>query len=243
MKKLNLSLLLVSSLFIFSLTACGNEQKSDSQMHSMHQEEKQTEVAPNVVFENDYAKVVKVTLAPGAQLKAHQAKERVIYSLSDYTIDWIEQGENKGVKSWKKGDVHAHQAAEHAAKNNGNSTAEWVAFINKGAELPDCSESTLAKDVMRIAPALAQLLFENDAFQITEVTLPKGAKLPMHAGANRIIYSLSDYHIIYESKKEGKGEKSFKTGDVHWHNGCQHALENIGDTEAKFLVVSYKPQP
>jgi hypothetical protein len=36
------------------------------------------------------------------------------------------------------------------------------------------------------------------------------------------------------------GEKQFKAGDIHWHEACQHALTNTGNSDAKFLVVSLK---
>jgi hypothetical protein len=62
----------------------------------------------------------------------------------------------------------------------------------------------------------------------------------MHAGINRIIYSLSDYDIKYDSGKDGSRNETFNQGDVHWHDACRHALENTGQTEAKFLVVGFK---
>ena len=58
----------------------------------------------------------------------------------------------------------------------------------------------------------------------------------MHSGVNRIIYSLTDYQLLYESNLEDKGVKEFKTGDLHWHEACSHALENNGETEASFWL-------
>lgn len=231
----------LSSLLALSclLLACGNKDKTENQqMNESLKNEK--EMSPEIVFENDYAKVVKVTLAPAAALEAHQGEDRVIYSLSDYTVDWVEQGKNTSTKSWNQGDVHFHKAGQHSGKNTGNSTAEWLAFIKKNANLPDCNENTLENDVHSVVPDLATLSFDNEAFRVTEVRVPQGVSIPMHAGANRIIYSLSDYQLLYESVEAGKKEGSFKKGDVHWHNACQHTLKNIGETEAKFLVISYK---
>jgi quercetin dioxygenase-like cupin family protein len=223
--------------FLLLFTACGKQgaqetENADTDMAKI--------VSPEVVFENTYSEVVKVSLAPGEALAAHEGAERVIYSLSDYTIDWVEKGRDEGAKSWSEGDVHAHEAGEHSAQNNGNTTAEWLAFVKKEASLPDCADNTLDKDVNSVAADYAEQLFENAYFRVTEVSLPAGASIPMHSGINRIIYSLSDYQILYESDKEGTVEKSFKSGEVHWHDACQHALENTGETTARFLVVSYK---
>ncbi len=231
----------ITSLAMLALlcTACGNQGEKNAES-TRTEASTAKEVVPEVVFENDYAKVVKVTLAPGEALASHQGEERVIYSLTDYSIEWEEQGKAEGVKSWNKGDIHVHEAGQHSARNNGNSTAQWLAFVKKKAELPDCSENTLENDVTTVAPDFANQGFENEAFRITEVTLPPGENIPMHSGINRVIYSLTDYRIRYESNREGKGEKSFQTGDAHWHEACKHALENTGNKEARFLVVAYK---
>lgn len=237
------SIFYLSSLVLLTLllSACGNQDKKGDTKTDKNLTASQ-EVRPEVIFENDYTKIIKVTLAPEESLEAHEGEKRVIYSLSDYSIDWVEQGKNESTKSWRKGDVHFHDAGQHSAKNIGQTTAEWLAFVKKDSELPDCAGNTLEKDVVAVAPEFTDQRFDNDVFRLTEVALPQGAKIPMHAGVNRVIYSLSDYQIMYEPEGEEKNEKSFEKGDVHWHRACQHALENKGETEAKFLVVSYKQE-
>ena len=223
----HLSILLLTIV----LAACGNQNKKENQ---------EAAVEPEVVFENQYAKAVKVSLAPGEALAAHKGEKRVIYSLADYSIEWEEAGKDEGVKTWEKGDVHFHEAGSHAAKNNGDSAAEWLAFVKKDVALPECGENQIENDVTSVSSEFTNVLIENDDFKVTEVTLPINSNIPMHSGINRMIYSLNDYQIMYESNKEGTIERTFESGDIHWHEACQHGLENIGQTEAKFLVVSYK---
>ncbi len=240
MKKLNLNILILSSVFMLLLTSCGNEGKSESQNSTEQEEQKSTAVVPEVIFKNDYVKVLKISLAPGESQPTHKGESRVIYSLTDYSIDWEEQGEKLGTKTWKKGDVHFHEAGKHAAKNIGNTTAEWIVFTKKNTELPDCEDNTVENDVNSVSPEFAQILLDNNDFRVTQVSLPKGENISPHSGINRIIYSLSDYQLIYESDKTGKVNKQLEIGDVHWHEACMHNLENDGETEARFLVVSYK---
>ena len=232
-----LSLLIVAAIL---LTACDKKKEDNSDKNlDAKKEEVSQEGTKKMIFENDYAKVLKVTLEPNESLALHNGEERLIYSLSDYSINWTEEG-NSGVKAWKEGDVHFHSTGEHAAENTGSVTAEWLVFIKKEAELPDCGENTLDNDVNSVASDFAEKSFDNDMFRVTEVTLPVGESIPMHSGVNRMIYSLTDYKLIYESNIEEKGEKKFNTGDLHWHKACSHALKNNGKTEAKFLVVAYK---
>ncbi len=136
--------------------------------------------------------------------------------------------------------MHFHEQGIHSAKNNGSSTAKWLAFIKKDTELPDCSDNTLEKDINAAAPNFAKQLLDNERFRTTEVTIPEGGEIPTHSGINRIVYSRSDYQIMYKSDQEGSGEKQFKKGDLHWHESCRHSLENIGEKEAVFIVVAFK---
>ncbi len=240
MKKLNPTILVLSTVFMLLLSSCGNEKKSESQKSAGQEEQKSSETAPEIIFENNYAKVVKISLAPGESQPIHDGASRVIYSLTDYSIDWEEKGENLGTITWKKGDIHFHEAGKHAAKNNGTTTAEWLVFAKKNTDLADCGYNTVENDVNSVSPEYAQLLFDNDEFRVTRVKLPKGESIPAHSGVNRAVYSLSNYELKYESDAEGSVEKQFKLGDVHWHQACMHSLENDGETEAEFLVVSYK---
>ena len=239
MKKSNRNII-VLSIIALSLSACGNEQTDESKNSVIEQEHVEKEGTSTVVFENDFAKVTKFTLAPDESVPTHNSEERVIYSLSDYSLDWEEQGENLGTKSWKNGDVHFHEAGNHAAKNNGTTTAEWIVFTRKGGDLLDCDGKDVKKDVNAVSPDFSEVLLDNENYKITKVRLPKGEKLPMHSGVNRIIYSLSDYQIKYDTNKGSEGEKQMKTGDIHWHEACQHAIENTGETDAEYIVVSYK---
>lgn len=239
MKTINLRVLALFGVLLI-LGSCKNEKKTEKIDSETPQEAMVKNGERSVLFENDYAKVSKITLAPGESQPSHEGESRVIYALTDYSIDWQEQGENLGTKTWKTGDVHFHEAGEHSATNNGTALAEWLVFAKKNAELPECHENTAANDVNSVAPNFTQVLLENEDFKMTQVNLPIGESIPMHSGINRIIYSLSDYKIMYQSNKDEKVEKQFKKANIHWHEACQHSLQNIGETEAKFLVVSYR---
>lgn len=238
MKNSNFYPLAIAALTLL-FVACGNQNKKNTSATN-DKDEIFKEGEHKLIFENDYAKVAKVRLAPGESIQPHDGEQRMIYSLTDYDIDWEEQGKNLGVKTWKKGYIHFHEAGQHSAKNTGETAAEWIVFSRKIKELPDCKENTLDNNLSSVSAQFANVLFDNDAFKVTEVTLPVHEVIPMHLGINRIIYSLSDYTLKYKSDTNEEVEKQFKRADTHWHEGCKHELQNIGDTDAKFLIVSYK---
>jgi quercetin dioxygenase-like cupin family protein len=240
MKNTNGYLIVLCSLLLLAITACGEEKKKASQESADQEEFTGKAVEPNTLLENEYAQVVKIRLTPGDFQATHAGNERLVYALTDYSIDWEEQGENLGTKTWKAGEVHFHEAGEHAAKNNGTQTAEWLVFSRKNIELPECGENAIGNDVSSVRPEFTKALFENERFRLVEVTLPPGESIPSHSGINRIVYSLSAYQITYSENEEQGIEKQFSAGDVHWHQACQHSLSNTGDSVAKYLVVSYK---
>jgi len=79
-----------------------------------------------LLAENDVFRVLRIELAPGEAQPMHGGRPRVIYSLSDYEIEWREAGESTKTRNWSKGDVHWHLSGEHAAKNTGDTTASWL---------------------------------------------------------------------------------------------------------------------
>ena len=236
MKKKNLFINLCIVMFVALWTACGSENQDNNETA----EGSDQNVSHVTIFENDYTEVTKFTLKPGEEQNEHEGKVRLIYSLSDYTLDWYEQGESIGEKSWKKGDVHVHKPGKHFGKNIGTNMAEWLVFARKTDELPESEIKNLANDVNAAAPNFAKQIFDDDQFRVTEVKLPVNESIPSHDGINRIIYSLSDYTLSYQSNKSEPYEKSFKSGEVHWHEAGKHSLKNIGNTEAQYLIVAFK---
>ncbi len=240
MRKANVFTVLFCISYTLLISACDSRGPDNGQEATAVETTQSREVEPKEIFANDYVKVVKVSLAPGEALTPHVGQDRVIYSLTDYTILWEEKGQDQGLKTWKAGDVHAHEAGQHSAQNNGDTKAEWLAFVKKSQQMPDCGNESLQEDINAVAQEYATVRLDNESFRVTEVKLPPSALVPQHSGVHRLVYSLSDYQIRYESDKVEPTEKSFRQGDLHWHEACTHALENTGENEAHFLVVAFK---
>jgi quercetin dioxygenase-like cupin family protein len=79
-----------------------------------------------LLAENDVFRVLRIDLAPGEAQPMHDGRPRVIYSLSDYEIEWREAGEATTTRNWSQGDIHWHLSGEHAARNTGDTAASWL---------------------------------------------------------------------------------------------------------------------
>ena len=227
-----LMIALIAGTSLLLMSACASEDRENA-------ETEQNQAQPETLFENEFAHVVRVILKPGEELEPHEGSSRAIYSLNDYSIEWIVNGESEGEKSWSEGDVHVHGEDTHAAINTGSAEAEWLAFTRK-SEVPDVEMQNLENDVNSLEGDFAELIYDDELFRITEVTLAAGASIPSHDGIHRVIYSLSDYTLSCQYEESEEEESSFEAGDAHWHTPGTHSMDNIGDTEARFLVISYK---
>ncbi|MBD3385526.1 hypothetical protein GF407_11445 [candidate division KSB1 bacterium] len=96
-----------------------------------------------------------------------------------------------------------------------------------------------ANDIVTEYPENAKVVFENDYVKAVEFMLEPGDKLPLHKGGKRVVYALSDYKVKWTEGDE-TSEKEWQKGDAHWHDAIEHAIENIGDTIASYMVVMRK---
>lgn len=191
---------------------------------------------PGPLFSNDYVSVSRVTLAPGDELPMHSGNARVVYSLSDYTIRWTEEGKTEE-KVWREGDVHAHEGLEHAMKNIGTTIADLLIVARSDAALP-ATENT--DDAASVPGGYAAVIAELEDARVLRVALPSGAEQPLHAGAPRIVYSLNDYSVVFKTPDDDGRDVDLSTGSVHWHDAGPHAVFNNGDDTARFVIFAFR---
>jgi len=193
----------------------------------------------SMVFENDFVRATRIRLAPGEELPEHSGDARAVYSLSDYRILWTEAGESTE-REWRAGQAHWHDAIEHAVQNIGQTEARFLVVARTDAALPDAGGLLPDQDAAGTVGAYGELIFENEHVRVVEVTLPPGAAQPTHHGLSRLVYSLSDYTIRYESDRLDAAERTFAPGDAHWHDPDEHTTENVGESEARFVIFQFK---
>lgn len=189
------------------------------------------------VFENAYVVVDRITLAPGEALARHAGEDRVVYSLSDYTIRWTEAGEPE-TRSWRMGDVHRHEALDHAVENTGSTVAEYLVVARTGEPLP---ATAVEADASQIEGGYAALLGSFEGTRVLRVGLPAGARQPMHDGGARLVYTLNDQQLVYFTGDDAEGQKTaHAAGTFHWHEAGRHAVENAGTTTARYVLFAFE---
>jgi hypothetical protein len=188
----------------------------------------------DVAFQNEFVRVLRFDLPPDAALPPHQGRQRVIYALTDYEVEWMEGEEPATRRSWSAGEVHRHGPGVHAVRNVGGTTASFVVFERLDSPLPEPSDHRHADQV----PTGVRALLEDPALQVLEVELQPGEAQAMHPGGWRAIYSLTGYTIEWREGDE-VGNRTWSAGDAHWHEPGPHAAENVGETTARWVIVAY----
>jgi len=236
------------ALSLVSMTMIGCTNKSgtaNDDQNSGEDSEMIAESTPGVqdkVFENEYIKAFKVSLDPNQHLPWHEGGPRLVYSLTDYSIRFAEDPDDTTTKeeSFKKEEVHWHTESVHRVENTGNNVAEFMIFMREPGSFPESAEYAAQTNVENVKPKDTDEVLENNAVHVMKVTLSPGEKAPMHVGTKRLIYSLSDYTITYNKPNQEAEEQSYEMGDIHWHDGGEHAVKNSGENPAKFLVMEFK---
>jgi predicted metal-dependent enzyme (double-stranded beta helix superfamily) len=96
-------------------------------------------------------------------------------------------------------------------------------------------EAEPADDLAAVNSEYAATPFETDYAHVHSVDLPAGEMIAPHEGGARVIYSLNDYTLEFETDGNAT-EKTLATGDVHFHESGVHSVNNTGDQPAQFMA-------
>jgi quercetin dioxygenase-like cupin family protein len=100
--------------------------------------------------------------------------------------------------------------------------------------------SALAQDPVKLSPNAYKVLLDNDEVRVLEFRFPAGEKEPMHSHPRGFIYLLEDGKVK-STTPDGKVEDMvLKKGEIRWREATTHAVENVGTTEVRVMVVEMK---
>lgn len=188
-----------------------------------------------LVMENEYLRAVEVTLAPGQTLARHRCDAHLAYAIQPCKLVWTVEGRDE-THEWAIGEMTWQPTAVRGAKNIGENEARFLVVTRKAAALPH-TEHQDAAHVEEADPQHVEPIWSNDHMEVIEIALPPRGMLPTHQGEPRLIYSLNDYRLKHASGDTGVTIETWVAGEAHWHGPSAHSVENIGDTEARYLVV------
>jgi len=102
--------------------------------------------------------------------------------------------------------------------------------------------SEQADDIVEISPEVHQVVFENDAIRVLEVTVKPGASVPMHTNPANINYILAGGTLRLFDPDGSAVDLQLAERQVIPAPVGRHAVENIGQTEVRTLCIELKGQ-
>lgn len=118
----------------------------------------------------------------------------------------------------------------------------WICVASLAVASAGFAKGPIVKGVDQLVqeyPYNVKALFENEHIWVLEFLVKPGQFLPMHAAGDRAVYSLSDYELLCVESYEPCQQMYWK-GDIYWLPDEAHAVRNVGETDAHFLVVARK---
>ncbi len=98
----------------------------------------------------------------------------------------------------------------------------------------------MARDAVEVAPHVYTVLFENERVRLLEVRLKPGERSEMHSHPAYVIYGLAEGKVKFSSPSGESAEIEVKAGDVMWREPEEHAVDNLGSTDAHALLFELK---
>ncbi len=221
-------LLLPMAVLALLLSGCGAEEAEVAVVEDIAQ------AAPgnvDVLLDNDHLTVMKFTVPPQEELPMHQGRARIVYSLNDYRLQYLVPDYPAELRMHRQGEGHWHNSGVHGVKNVGATTAEYLVVTAKG---PNPTPG-VSSNLVELVPDKARVAFAHQNAQVIEVSLEPGDKLPPHEAAARAVYSSTDAKLRFIAGEE-ETESEWKAGSVHYHEGGEHAVENVSEQPVKYVV-------
>lgn len=184
-----------------------------------------------LLLENDHLAAALFTLPAQAELPMHRGGDRVVYSLSDYRLQFRPQDGEPVVRMFRQGEAHWHPAGAHAIRNIGATKAEYLVVTRKTANPTAGITSNLAE----LKPEQARVVFENQDVKVIDVSLKPGETQPMHKGAGRLVYSLTPMQLKFVSGGQ-KSQSAYSAGEAHYHQGGDHQVANLSKEPAHYVI-------
>ena len=99
----------------------------------------------------------------------------------------------------------------------------------------------LAQDRKVVDPSM-RVLLENDRVRVQEHYLRPGQKIGMHSHPDKVIYAINDWKVR-ETYPDGTSRVvEGKAGTAVWGTAKTHAVENIGTTDVRNIIIELKEQ-
>ena len=190
----------------------------------------------SVLYENDLALIVRVTLSAGARSVMHSHPAGCAIFYQDATLRTTSPSGEVRTHQYRAGDVSCGDAHSHRPENAGGDT-EFVQVHLKNRKTFDHLQTgrslvyparLKAPDPIDADPTHYFVQFENDVVRLARIKVPGGVKTPLHA------------HLAYCIVEIRDMETGVKAGDASCGNAMAHESVNNAKSVNEAITIEFK---
>jgi len=182
------------------LLACESPSPEDSLMEKLAESMDQSPQPPAFALnapgsvmtleKNSHVAVVRIDLAPGDHVSAHQAAARAVYALTDSSL-WMTADGTAQMLSYSAGDADTWGPGRFKLENAGENEAELIVVTRFAAALPEDPETEPEQPASGDSPTPLALVVGDLDFGIMDVVIEPGESRDLLCEHPCVIYTVT----------------------------------------------------
>jgi quercetin dioxygenase-like cupin family protein len=202
------------------------------------------EPSHHLLFENPYARAVKIDLAPHAAMVVHHHRYDYIFVvLAASKIENDIVGKAPFLRAFQEGEtVFVPGPFAHTAKNLTDYPFQVVAVeLLQGDKLQPSRKWDEERGLHILNGGTQDVLFVKDHVRATDLELNPGGVLPKHHhDGPHVLVAITDLHLRSDIEGKAPASVELKAGDAAWVKaGDTHTLTNIGTKNARLITLEF----
>lgn len=195
----------------------------------------QGQVVSQLVFENEYVRIERVTIPVGyrSAIHTHAHPSVEVFLTDDHVRETLADGATREFHS-KAGDVAWNDAVTHRVENLSRESVVLIAIGIKGRP------AATGQNPSGPATGAANVEIENDWVRVVRGRIPAKAKGQLHSHPRYVGIFLSDTKLRATLADGSTREITGKRGDASWREPVTHQIENLADTPFEAIDVNLK---
>jgi len=191
----------------------------------------------SVVLENEYVRVLRITLGPGEKTPLHAHPAGVAVFLNDVHNRVSPAGAEPDETPRKKGEVALIGASRHTVENRGASPSAVMLVELKGAP----AAAHVERDALQVDASHYTLLGENDLVRVIRIRYGAGERSVMHDHPAAVAVFLTPGEFRMHMPDGTSGEPTAaEAGTAIFAPAETHEPENVGSTATELVLVELK---
>jgi quercetin dioxygenase-like cupin family protein len=201
----------------------------------------------HLALQNPYVRVFQVDVPPNAATLLHRHRHDYVFvSIGATEVSNEVAGKPAVTLKMQDGEVRSADGGfAHIARNLAATPFRAVAveFLQdeKAHTTPPPSWDD-DRSLQVLHGGTQQILFVKDGVRVSETELQVAGSVPRHHHAHpHLVVAVTDLLLRNDVPGKAASNVEMKSGDVKWiEAGLTHSITNVGETEAKFVILEFQ---